>query len=104
MMSCDVCVAALRQELEGLASVKPPQPVQQTGVVKSLADRWEQLSPSQRRRLLATIFDELTMRGGTVVSAKPKADWARDFEEVTTLPEVGTRMRGWPESNRRRPP
>ena len=81
-------VAALRQEFEGLAAVKPLVPVQQTGVVESLADRWEQMAPSQRRGLLATIFDEMTILDGTVASAKPKADWVRYFEEVTTLPEV----------------
>jgi aminoglycoside/choline kinase family phosphotransferase len=96
-------VAALNQELEGLNEAKPPLPVQQTAAIETLADRWGEMQPAQRRRLLATIFESITMRDGTIVSAKPQPAWLDYFTEVTTLPE-NRPLRGWGESNSRRPP
>lgn len=43
---------------------------------------------------MASIFENLTMRDGTLVAAKPKADWLRYFEEVTTLPEARSPIEG----------
>ena len=54
-------VGILREELAGHAEVNPPQAMHQTAVVES-ADRCGDTEPSQRRRVLGSIFESLTMR------------------------------------------
>jgi hypothetical protein len=62
------------------------------------------MDPTQRRRLLGTIFESITMKDGALLAAKPKADWVEYLEEVTALPSRVAHLRGWWESNPRRPP
>ena len=80
-------VAALKQELEAIGASRPPQAVQRTASIASLADRWEEMEPSQRRRLVGTIFESITMKDGTLVAAKPKADWMSYLEQTTAAPQ-----------------
>jgi hypothetical protein len=78
----------LRQELETIeAATKPTRPAQHAATIESLGDRWEEMDPTQRRRLLGTIFESITMKDGTLLAAKPKPDWVEYLEEVTALPE-----------------
>ena len=72
-------VGALRQELEELEAVRAPQSVKQAATIDSLCDRWGEMDSSQRRRLLGTIFESITM---------------------SRVAHLG----GWGESNSRRPP
>ena len=82
-------IGALRQELETIATTTElPRPVQQhAATIESLGDRWDEMSSTQRRRLLGTIFESITMKDGALLAAKPRADWVRYLEDVTALSE-----------------
>jgi hypothetical protein len=50
------------------------------------------MSPAQRKRVLATIFRELAMRGGKLESATPHDDWLPYFEHIlANVPRVELR-------------
>ena len=80
-------VATLRQELAAIEAVQPPRASAQAATISSLGDRWEEMDPSQRRRLLGTMFESNTMKDGARLAAKPKPDWVEYLEEVTAVPE-----------------
>jgi hypothetical protein len=68
-------------------AAQPTRPAQHAATLESLGDRWEEMDPTQRRRLLGTIFESITMKDGALLAAKPKADWVAYLEDVTALPE-----------------
>ncbi len=81
-------IAALRQELETIAvAAKPAPAAQHAATLESLGDRWDEMDSTQRRRLLGTIFESITMKDGALLEAKPKADWVAYLEKVTAHPE-----------------
>jgi site-specific DNA recombinase len=51
--------------------------------LSTIVDRWQEMNAGQRRRLLDTVFDELVVGEGRLVSATPKAGWLDYFDEAT---------------------
>ena len=84
-------VAALRAEMEALRSAPELPLSRQAATIDTLADRWEEMRPDQRKRLLATVFDEMTVKGGRLDTARPKAGWQDYFEHVIHVPPVELR-------------
>ena len=76
-------VGALRQELETVDAANKMKRPPHAATIESLGDRWD-----QRRRLLGTIFESMTMKDGALLAAKPKPDWVGYLEEVTGLPRA----------------
>ena len=87
-------VGALRQELEEIEALRPPQRVKQTATIASLSDRWNEMDSAQRRRLLGTIFETITMKDGALYAAKPKSDSLEYLETVTAIPEPRSPLGG----------
>ena len=62
--------------------------------IESLGDRWDEMDSTQRRRLLGTIFESMTMKDGALLAAKPKPDWVGYLQEVMALPEPRGPIKG----------
>ena len=79
-------------------------PLQQASdTIATLTDDWDQLDGGQRRQVLATIFSELVLDEGRLVSATPRPGWLDSITRTGVLYEtpafwVGRRRR---ESNPR---
>jgi hypothetical protein len=57
-------VAVLHRELEGLCTVREQPTAAQGRTLTTLVDRWDEMDAGQRRRLVSTVFEEITRKGG----------------------------------------
>jgi Recombinase zinc beta ribbon domain/Recombinase len=78
---------ALQQELADLAAAPPPI-VQASETIATLTDDWDDLDGGHRRQVLETIFSELVLDEGRLVSATPRPGWL-DYIERTGVLSVG---------------
>lgn len=84
-------VSAIRAQIDAVRSAPAPVREKQTQALTGLVDRWDEMTPGQRKRLLSTVFTEITMRDRKIASATPHPDWARYVDEAfgTRVPSVG---------------
>ena len=77
----------LQDELAQLSATPPP--IAQAGeTIATLTDDWDELDGGQRRQVLETIFSEVEVDEGRLVSATPRAGWL-DYIERTGVLSVG---------------
>ena len=96
----------LQGELRELEQAAVPSPVAAAGdQIRTLVDDWSRMDAAAKRQVLDTIFTEVQLEDGQLVSATPRAGWITYLENA--LAPTGKRVgdaRGWWESNPRRPP
>ncbi len=78
---------ALQHELADLAAAPPPV-VQAGDTIATLTDDWDELDGGQRRQVLETIFSEVVVDDGRLVSATPRPGWL-DYIERTGVLTMG---------------
>ena len=96
----------LQGELRELEQAAVPSPVAAAGdQIRTLVDDWPRMDAAAKREVLDTIFTEVQLENGQLVSATPRPGWLTYLENA--LAATGKRVgdaRGWWESNPRRPP
>jgi hypothetical protein len=75
-------VAALREQITAARSTPEPAPQQRARALNSLVDEWDVMSAAQRKRLLSTVFIQITMQNKTITSATPHPDWVQYVEQA----------------------
>jgi len=74
----------LQDELAQLSATPPP--IAQAGeTIATLTDDWDELDGGQRRQVLETIFSEVEVDEGRLVSATPRAGWLDYIERTGVL-------------------
>lgn len=84
-------VGALRGQISAARTVREATPMRQAQVLNSLVDQWDVMTAAQRKRLVSTVFSEVTMRNKAIESARPHPDWARYVEEALTVCQTWAR-------------
>ncbi len=96
----------LQGEIRELEQAAVPSPVAAAGdQIRTLVDDWPRMDAAAKREVLDTIFTEVLLEDGQLVSATPRAGWLTYLENA--LAPTGKRVggaRGWWGSNPRRPP
>ena len=75
---------ALQAELADLTSAPPPV-VQASETIANLTNDWDDLDGGARRQVLGTIFSEVVVDEGRLVSATPKPGWLDYIERTGVL-------------------
>lgn len=84
-------VASLRQQID-LARNTPVQPIEQKArLLSSLVDQWDEMTPAQKKRLVSSVFTEVTMRNRALETATPHPDWVPYVEEAFASANCGQR-------------
>ncbi len=84
-------VADLRDQLDAARSAPEPKLRQQARTLNSLVDQWDEMTPAQKKRLVCTVFTEITMHDRALETATPHPDWARYVEEAIASANCGQR-------------
>ncbi|MGH2450505.1 MAG: hypothetical protein ACRDGE_04390, partial [Candidatus Limnocylindria bacterium] len=69
--------------------------------IGSLVDDWDAMDAGQKRRVLESIFQDVVLDEGQLVSATPRAGWLDYLEAILESPQGG-RRRGVFDVRRRR--
>jgi hypothetical protein len=80
--------AALDREATALRAANQPTLIRQRTTLRSLVDDWDAMSADQRKRLLATVFEEITVGEGGVSELVPREGWLPYLRATLIAPRV----------------
>ncbi len=85
---------ALQGEPESLAAPAAPSFVRQRTTLRSLCDGWDEMDADERRRILASVFEAITVGSDGVKELTPREGWRPHIRAAVrtarTLPERAT--------------